>query len=130
MSSSQHTSPTISRQTSPARRLSRSLSPDRRRSVSCSRDSRSISRSRSRSRTPSPRRRDRSCSHSSDEDEDIMDRSKYQSLTLKGRRAYARRAKERNSMLEHTLVSLLQTLYKEVCTRSGLVNLYSLCLSA
>lgn len=132
MSSPQHTSPVISRQASPERRLSRSRSrsrsrspspvPTRRRSASRSPDSRSLSRS------ASPQRRTRSrsrcsrssCSSHSDEEEEVaaMDARKFKSLSRRGQRAYTRRAKEHNAMLEHRYVTLLQTLYKEVCGRA------------
>jgi len=47
-----------------------------------------------------------------------MTESKYKSMTLKGRKAYNRRVKERNLCLERTLVTTLQTLYTEVCHSS------------
>lgn len=111
MSSSQQASPVHSRVASPERQLSRerSRSPP---------TPRRYSRSHSRSCSP-PSRRGRSysssSSSSSDEEGDGMTESKYKSMTLKGRKAYNRRVKERNLCLERTLVTMLQTLYTEVC---------------
>lgn len=112
MSSSQQASPVHSRVASPERQLSR----ERERSPPTPRR---YSRSHSRSCSP-PSRRGRSyssssSSSSSDEEGDGMTESKYKSMTLKGRKAYNRRVKERNLCLERTLVTMLQTLYTEVC---------------
>ena len=114
MSSSQQASPVHSRVASPERQLSR----ERERSPPTPRR---YSRSHSRSCSP-PSRRGRSyssssssSSSSSDEEGDGMTESTYKSMTLKGRKAYNRRVKERNLCLERTLVTMLQTLYTEVC---------------
>lgn len=107
MSSSQQASPVHSRAASPDRQLSRSRS----RSPSPRRYSRS------RSSSPQQRRRSRSRSFSSsseDERDDAMTDNKYNSMTMRGRKAYNRRVKERNLFLERSLVTMRQTLYTEV----------------